>query len=140
MLWFNIYFNHNRELFFKISIHLMLWFNWNNPIFNSLCHQISIHLMLWFNFSLVTTLVGRIAISIHLMLWFNGTGLAFDGEPMEFQYILCCGSTFYVLSYTGMRVGFQYILCCGSTQDEKYRMVLDRGISIHLMLWFNYLQ
>ena len=78
-----------------ISIHLMLWFNWirSHGIILRLC--ISIHLMLWFNSHCwVRGKYGK-TISIHLMLWFNHAGIIAYNYFHTFQYILCCGSTFF---------------------------------------------
>ena len=54
-------------------------------------------------------------ISIHLMLWFNERVRRIKESVLEFQYILCCGSTVFV--------------------NNNISKIIY--ISIHLMLWFN---
>ena len=56
----------------------------------------------------------------------------------SFQYILCCGSTIkQLLKYAPLSI-FQYILCCGSTKHNLHAKKQRLRISIHLMLWFNF--
>ena len=84
---------------------------------------------------------------------------AASGWILEFQYILCCGSTLWYnikggdcfgisihlmlwfnnWEYDGtvFDVEFQYILCCGSTLSKLIIKPKHNIISIHLMLWFN---
>ena len=49
------------------------------------------------------------------MLWFNVSEPVSELSVLEFQYILCCGSTQLKPSAKGFNAIFQYILCCGST-------------------------
>ena len=49
--------------------------------------------MLWFNFQVLIFFSILILISIHLMLWFNYVGKSTFVDGIEFQYILCYGST-----------------------------------------------
>ena len=58
-------------------------------------------------------------ISIHLMLRFNFVVLVLTGDYVEFQYILCYGSTQFVVPSTKPQKGFQYILCYGSTLPKS---------------------
>ena len=115
--------------------------------------------MLWFNIGKCFDGRSIIKISIHLMLWFNIEQFRELGLLTEFQYILCCGSTLGRESEAERILEFQYILCCGSTISGKNFFILSsyfntsyvvvqriprmqthprNGISIHLMLWFNF--
>ena len=54
------------------------------------------------------------------MLRFNvGMNLRLAPEK-KFQYILCCGSTYYAIIIGGDFLAFQYILCCGSTGTVSF--------------------
>ena len=80
-------------LFRGISIHLMLRFNevaWRECV---AINTISIHLMLRFNQLSKPPPKYKKQISIHLMLRFNGLVNFILDKYIEFQYILCCGST-----------------------------------------------
>ena len=77
-------------------------------------------------------------ISIHPMLRFNWEKILGIYPKARFQYILCYGSTCsFLISYSSL-LQFQYILCYGSTSIESKLSFLDKSISIHPMLRFNY--
>ena len=67
----------------------------------------------------------------------NRTGRCFF---MQFQYILCYGSTQKSNSIINIHFPFQYILCYGSTVVPGTIAIEVLNISIHLMLRFNLLQ
>ena len=73
----------------------------------------------------------------HFMLQFNIDVHIGTRFSLEFQYILCYGSTLLVLIIIRGLTIFQYILCYGSTwtTGEDYG---QEWISIHLMLRFNF--
>ena len=115
--------------------------------------------MLWFNRLHSHQVISYSEISIHLMLWFNGELCALQENSIEFQYILCCGSTksqkrkklfliYFNTSYVVVQLNLSnwrkettndfntsYVV----VQLEK-KWIKDWGkkISIHLMLWFNF--
>ena len=98
---------------------------------------ISIHLMLWFNHS--KPIGAKVHIKFQYILCCGSTiSVMFRAfRALKFQYILCCGSTLYVHARNMYGIVFQYILCCGSTvfADNSISKII---ISIHLMLWFNW--
>mgnify|MGYP001623285877 CR=1 FL=1 len=95
--------------------------------------------MLWFNKGNFLLERSIKKISIHLMLWFNGMTInQYTHMGIEFQYILCCGSTEFERANASVYIKFQYILCCGSTYFILCYYYAVIMISIHLMLWFNW--
>ena len=115
----------------------MLRFNIARNIVDKITNKISIHLMLRFNFNALFFIHYLFCISIHLMLRFNIAIACESYRKEQFQYILCCGSTYFYILQPKRQKGFQYILCCGSTLLWLLLYILNTYISIHLMLRFN---
>ena len=117
-------------LFRGISIHLMLRFNevaWRECV---AINTISIHLMLRFNQLSKPPPKYKKQISIHLMLRFNGLVNFILDKYIEFQYILCCGSTPWK-NIDGKYIDiFQYILCCGSTLCGRKSVVQGKSVDL----------
>ena len=74
--------------------------------------------MLRFNWCANKSLAS-LCISIHPMLRFNQVHVQKFKSDLEFQYILCYGSTLLFLIIRVTISGFQYILCYGSTNVIK---------------------
>ena len=92
--------------------------------------------MLWFNFIGKKYFFTETHISIHLMLWFNVQSAKSAHGRIEFQYILCCGSTMEPASDELIQKDFNtsYVVV---QPRISFSSSLIKLISIHLMLWFN---
>ena len=121
MLWFNCVSRQNPVISRKISIHPMLRFN-----FICLCQKyagnyISIHPMLRFNAKEEKPVF--LLIEFQYILCYGSTAVdrALIVKSTKFQYILCYGSTFFLVVRVGTRLSFQYILCYGSTDNHHVK-------------------
>ena len=92
--------------------------------------------MLWFNDVMIEWLDKINYISIHLMLWFN----AKEEKPvillLEFQYILCYGSTRTSYQVNSLIIISIHLMLWFNSILHSDIFSLQQ-ISIHLMLWFN---
>ena len=80
-----------------------------------------------------------INISIHLMLWFNPDFSKSYSVVLGFQYILCYGSTIPTFFITILIINFNtsYVMV---QPHSGAGVKLLHFISIHLMLWFNFVK
>ena len=122
----------------RISIHLMLWFNLVVSRGRSMPNEISIHLMLWFNFTSLYKSKVFWGISIHLMLWFNKVRLSKVYKEPNFNtsYVVVQPGYFDLYDKSGNDFNTSYVVV------QPFKLVNFGGvflISIHLMLWFNFL-
>ena len=96
----------------------MLRFNNRTGIIICYAKEISIHLMLRFNCDVCSKLSG--ILEFQYILCYGSTRiLNTPRTPINiFQYILCYGSTLHKFVFTKSFMQFQYILCYGSTVLE----------------------